>query len=231
MRIIIPSEPVDHGEIQVKSENIIHGLGVPGDHAEEYVLSLIDELIASCLQMCKPMVSASIFDHPEISRKEGILSLGQVTFNLNKVVTTALNKSTSVALFTATCGGETGAFSASLIKEGNALEGLIVDLIGSEIAEEAAEYVHGRLGAEMALMGLNVTNRYSPGYCNWPVSDQHKLFGLLNGNNSGIKLTDSSLMLPIKSVSGIIGIGHAVTFRGYSCRYCSMDQCLYRNRK
>jgi cobalamin-dependent methionine synthase I len=37
---------------------------------------------------------------------------------------------------------------------------------------------------------------------------QHKLFlALLKNYTCGISLTESSLMLPVKSVSGIIGLG------------------------
>ncbi len=231
MRIFIQSGSIPIEEIVVKRENILTGLSVPGDYTDEYLVSLIDDLSVQCKKMCRPTVSASIYDNPELSLSADMITIDSVIFNVHKIVASALHNSTSVALFTATCGEETGKYSARLIKEGSALEGLIVDLIGSEIAEEAAEYVHSRIGTAMALLGLNVTNRYSPGYCNWPVSDQQYLFRLLDGNNCGIRLTESSLMLPVKSVSGIIGIGHAVKFRGYTCSYCEMDHCIYRNRR
>ena len=56
-------------------------------------------------------------------------------------------------------------------------------------------------------LALNSTNRYSPGYCGWHVSEQHKFFAFLPQNYCGIELSDSALMKPVKSVSAIIGIG------------------------
>jgi hypothetical protein len=79
--------------------------------------------------------------------------------------------------------------------------------------------------------GMKITNRYSPGYCGWNVSEQHKLFSLLEDNYCGISLNESALMQPIKSVSGIIGIGEKVRFNKYTCNLCDQQNCLYRNSK
>ncbi len=136
-----------------------------------------------------------------------------------------------MALFIGTCGKEVENYSRQLMKEGHTLEGYIVDLIGSEIAENIAEYIHNEVEKDMASQGLKITNRYSPGYCKWPVSDQQQLFRLLGESNCGVNLTDSSLMIPVKSVSGIIGIGQEVENAGYSCDICETDHCIYRDKK
>lgn len=229
MRILINSEFISPALITVKRDNIVKALGVPDGHADNYLLSLIDELMAQCIEICKPLAAVSVFDKPEFSAGE--LVLQNVTFKLNKMVTSALRKSTAVAIFAGTSGAKTSELSADLLKNGHPLEGLIVDIIGSEIAEGLAEHIHLRIGSEMSDSGYRITNRYSPGYCNWPVSDQQKLFGLLDQNNCGIKLTDSSLMIPIKSVSGITGLGKDVINIGYTCAWCQADHCLYRDRK
>ena len=75
------------------------------------------------------------------------------------------------------------------------------------------------------------TNRYSPGYCGWHVSEQQKLFPLFPiAAPCGIRLTDSSLMVPIKSVSGVIGTGTNVRKLEYTCGLCTYENC-YRKRK
>lgn len=153
------------------------------------------------------------------------------SFHLNKMVCSALNNSTEVAFFICTCGGKVELYAKQLMKDGHTLEGLIVDLAGSEIAEGVADFIHKKIESDMAEYGLKITNRYSPGYCNWQVSEQQKLFSLLTENNCGVQLTTSSLMLPIKSVSGIVGIGKNVKNMGYSCAICETDHCLYRDKK
>jgi len=225
------SEAINPKLLTIKRENIVNSLGVPSDKADEYLTGLIDELIERCMQLCTPRAGITIYDNPFFSKENGTMIIKGTSFNLNRMVTSALSKSTYIAFFAGTCGEKTGEYSADFLKKGHGLEGLIVDLIGSEIAEGVAEYIHTRISSEMVTEGLSTTNRYSPGYCNWPVSDQHKLFMLLGGNNCGIKLTESSLMIPIKSVSGLVGLGKDVVNRGYACAWCDADHCLYRDKK
>ena len=46
---------------------------------------------------------------------------------------------------------------------------------------------------------------------------------------TGITINESCLMQPIKSVSGIIGIGDEVRKRSYGCDICNSTSCAYRN--
>jgi hypothetical protein len=47
----------------------------------------------------------------------------------------------------------------------------------------------------------------------------------------GVTLTDSSLMLPIKSVSGVIGVGPDVKKMDYTCGLCSFADCFRRKKR
>jgi len=47
-------------------------------------------------------------------------------------------------------------------------------------------------------------------------------------NHCGIKLSDSCLMDPIKSVSGVIGFGRNVKKTAYECQMCELETCIYR---
>jgi len=73
-----------------------------------------------------------------------------------------------------------------------------------------------------------VSNRFSPGYCTWDVSEQHKLFQLLPKEFCGVSLSDSALMQPIKSISGFIGIGKNITYNHYKCKFCTQKNCTYK---
>jgi len=106
-----------------------------------------------------------------------------------------------------------------------------VDVIGSSIVEAAMDLIHDDLENKMKDARLGITNRYSPGYCGWDVVEQQKLFGLLPQGFCGVSLSASSLMTPIKSISGIIGIGINAKRRAYTCNLCDDKNCLYRNKK
>jgi hypothetical protein len=217
--------------LHISEESILKSLGVPADKADDYLMGQIRKLTNQCIDISSPCASWSVFSNPQFINDTGTMKLGGKIFHLNKMVTSALGKSTEVAIFIGTCGKKVELYSKQLMKDGNSLEGYIVDLIGSDIAEGVADFIHKKIESNMANSGLTVTNRYSPGYCNWPVSDQQQLFQLLKENDCGIQLTPSSLMLPIKSVSGIIGAGKHVENTGYTCAICDVSQCLYRNKK
>lgn len=107
----------------------------------------------------------------------------------------------------------------------------VLDVIGSVIVEKAMDEIQKKLEDDMKLNGLGISDRFSPGYCDWNVSDQHKLFRLLPENFCGIRLSESSLMNPIKSVSGIIGLGENLKQLGYQCHWCNDPNCIYGKTK
>jgi anti-sigma F factor antagonist len=108
----------------------------------------------------------------------------------------------------------------------------IADAIGSIIAEKTADCMEIALDEYIRDRGWRHTNRFSPGYCGWHVSEQKKLFPLFpSAEPCGIRLTDSSLMLPIKSVSGVIGLGEDVRKLEYTCGLCTYDRCYRRKQR
>ena len=88
---------------------------------------------------------------------------------------------------------------------------------------------NAELEKEFGAKGLGISYPYSPGYCGWKVSDQQILFSLLPNQPCGVSLTASSLMCPIKSVSGVVGIGRQMTRQKYGCELCGKKDC-YKNR-
>ncbi len=152
-------------------------------------------------------------------------------FFVGKAVYHYLKSSDKIALFVCTAGKTVSDRSKYLMNKGDLLEGYVADVIGSTIVEKAMDVIHSELKKSLRLMNINCTNRYSPGYCNWDVAEQQKLFSFLPPNFCGITLTSSSLMIPVKSVSGIIGIGTNVTFQDYQCTSCNSNNCIYRGKK
>ncbi|RPI00292.1 MAG: hypothetical protein EHM64_17280, partial [Ignavibacteriae bacterium] len=55
-----------------------------------------------------------------------------------------------------------------------------------------------------------------------------KLFSFLPKRFCGVALTESALMIPIKSISGIIGVGEHVNYKPYFCDECGRKDCTYK---
>ncbi len=222
---------IDPQTIKINRRSIIKTIGLDNSHDIVFFEQLTDYLIEKCLEKSSPQACYRVIGDPVFIAGDWTLKLKNKIFNLNKMVYAAIKKSTMVAMFAGTCGPQIDEYSKNLMRNGDYPEGFIVDLIGSEIAESIAEIIHGKLEITMLESGLKVTNRYSPGYCNWNVIEQEILFSLLGRKPCNITLTNTSLMLPLKSVSGIIGVGAEVKKQDYDCWVCEDDNCLYRDKK
>lgn len=71
----------------------------------------------------------------------------------------------------------------------------------------------------------NPAYRFCPGYGGSSILDIRPLYEILNASKIGIELTKSCLMLPQKSMIGIIKLGKSIK----SCNNCIMEQdCEYK---
>lgn len=203
---------------------------LPGT-APEPVTDLIEELSDELRTAGEARAEYIIFDHVMLDQAGRTVDIEGVILNVKPIVFSQLRYSESAALFICTAGQKVGERSRQSMKEGDLLRGYVYDVLGSEIAEGAADKMQDAMRAAMAATGMSITNRFSPGYCGWDVAEQHKLFSFFPANYCGITLTDSALMNPVKSVSGIIGIGSKVKHEPYRCRQCDDKNCIYRGRK
>ena len=200
----------------------------PGQELQDtYTRELLDQCIDRALSVMEPRGGYVRFPKLETGSEDGIAIEG-TRFSTGRTIGKLMRNAESFVFFAVTAGAGPEGLSAELIRSGQYPEGFMVDMVASAIAESVAGLLHDHI-RELALEeGNKITNRYSPGYCGWEVTEQQKVFGILPAEPCGITLSESSLMNPIKSVSGMIGIGKEVAFRDYTCELCAMKDCLYR---
>jgi len=108
------------------------------------------------------------------------------------------------------------------------LEKYYLDKIGNIALSEARNHLEEHLCSRFALDGLSFM---SPGSLeDWPIEEQRPLFSILKGAevSIGVNLTESLLMIPKKSVSGIY-FPTEVTF--HSCQLCPRQNCEGRKAR
>jgi len=200
----------------------------PGD-APEPIPGLIEEIHAELQKRISIRGGFLVVDKPLVNQQEQTIECAGAVFSTGKIVTGMLRKAKKCAFFICTAGEGIQTWAAECNREGDILRAYVIDVFGSELAEAGAEKMHTLIGAEAGNYGMKVSNRYSPGYCGWPVHDQQVLFSLFPENYCDITLSPSSLMDPIKSVSGIIGLGPEMKRQPYTCHLCGDKNCIYRN--
>ena len=213
--------------ITVHPEEVLSLLGNSGEELDQHTLDLVTLYISECKEIMFPQGGYSCFEALTPGTKDEIEIEG-FRFRTGKIINKMLRKAEAYAFFVTTAGPGPEALARTLMEQDQYLEAYIVDLVGSIIVDSVADQVQEHIRIMAASRGMQITNRYSPGYCSWNVDEQQKLFSLMPDGCCGITLSDSSLMSPIKSVSGIIGLGTSVEFRDYTCEICPMEDCIFR---
>ena len=219
------------GEIDVDLRLIEDTLGFGEGGDLEIVDSLMPEILKEPELFCNIRAEYRIIDNIEFVSSDKSLNINDINFNINPTIYSSLKKAGSLAVFICTAGEEIVSRARKALAEGDPLMGYIYDLTGSIMVEAAAARMQDELEKSLLAEGNRITNRYGPGYCGWDVSEQRKLFMLFPDNFCGIRLTDSALMNPVKSLSGIIGIGPDVRFNPNRCSLCDMKDCSFRKHK
>ncbi len=218
----------DFNDLKISASQIEEVIGYKEGEERELVTELIKELLKESHEISNIKAQYNIFPVAQFDNDNKLIEINNITFNIKKIVFQQIKKSDSVALFLCTAGEHIGIMSRKAVQSKDLLKGYIYDVIGSEIVEAAADLMQDELEKSVVSEGKKITNRYSPGYCGWDVAEQFKLFQLLPENYCGIRLTESALMDPVKSISGIIGIGKKVRYNPYTCRMCELKNCIYR---
>jgi len=218
---------IDKTRIRIDPLEMLRLLGEQQGIIETHTRSLVEQYMAECLLISSPAGAFVLVEALDSASLEEITIPG-LTFNSGKIIHKMLRYSEKYALFQVTAGPEPEKLARTLITEGNYLEGYIVDLVASALVDSVADQIQEQVRNMAKESNLRITNRYSPGYCSWNVEEQQKLFSLFPEGCWGISLTESSLMTPVKSISGIIGMGTKVKYRDYTCEICPMLNCQFR---
>jgi len=216
-------------KLTIDPETIPAVLGY-GDNVPPFIYQTIEDVLSQAAHRCEIQGGTLTPDSFYIDEKNGCCKLGSVVFAPGKIICKQLYRAEFIIILVCTIGQGMENWADQLIREGDGVTGYIVDAVASNIVDSAADFIQQQLGVEYRHRGCNCSNCFSPGYCGWDVSEQHKLFSLLPPHFCGIRLTSNALMIPIKSISGIVGVGAEVHKLDTTCGFCEKLDCLYRKR-
>jgi len=183
---------------------------------------IVEKLLSSAVEgiQCKAAFRSAYVD----ARSENGVVVDGVTFN-SRVLRHNLDGVGRVFPFVLTAGK---AFDELVDGHGDVLEKYLLDEIGNMALRDARRRFEQHVRSTFALEKISCM---APGSLeDWPIEQQRALFALLPGVESviGVRLTDSLLMLPRKSISGIY-FPSEVTF--FSCQLCPRDRCDARKAR
>lgn len=218
-----------HSDLKLDDRQLCEHLQIASGSSE-------DELFQSTIENLKDELDGytginggyKIFPIECIDKKEGIIKINNTSIYPGRKIVTYLGRCNYLCIFICTAGDFFTLKAKEYFEKSDYLDSYIADILGTFTVESAMDLIQNKLLTNVRENDLSITNRYSPGYCGWPLNEQQILFSLLGSTPTDITLTDSSLMIPVKSVSGIIGIGHNVMKGKYECDLCNFPGCNYR---
>jgi hypothetical protein len=201
--------PLDSIRVAPHRDVALRRQGVPDGHpVSDLVAGLVDKAISLYESLTQPK---GIIAEISLSDFEQVLD-GEGRNDLPAPLQGIVKEADGLALFAATLGDPVSAKIQELFKENDPATACMLDAIASDRAETAATLVAEAFLDSLLRKGeVDSAVRvlpYSPGYCGWHITGQRKLFAFLNPERIGITLNASCLMSPIKSVSGVLVVGH-----------------------
>jgi len=218
--------------IDVDKNEVCRYLGY-GDNARAIspsVSSLIDSQIARAYGLIKPAYTC------EIKAVEGVQGQkvfveGSLVFT-GKTVSYVLSDCKKVAIFLLTIGGDLDKEVSRLIRTGEVLKATVLDAVGTGAVAATACQVEGGIEKIAGADGFQATRGYSPGQCEWDISEQEVIFRAVDSAVLGVRLTESMVMVPLKSLAGVIGIGKFDEAKPPPCLMCSRrESCVYERAR
>ncbi len=199
-------------EAKIKKKLMING--------QQYE-TLFKEMIVEAKEIAKPR---AIYQEYTVAKKgEEYIVIDGIKF-VSKILRKNLDSAERVIVYVLTVGQEIADWAEN---KKDLLLSYWADEIQKEILNSAASNIYHKLDQLLTHHGKNVSEMNPGSLPDWPIEEQKKLFSLLGNVRSGIgvELTDSYLMLPAKSVSGI-KFPLASSFE--NCALCQREDCPNR---
>ncbi|MCK4461190.1 MAG: hypothetical protein KAW46_05265 [candidate division Zixibacteria bacterium] len=224
---------IEAKEITPSTEDILKQQGVPpGVALDEPTLTAAREAIALWEHLSQPV---GIFMEIPI-REFAQVYIGDGRNEPETPLPNIYQRADALALFAVTVGHDVEQEIRRLFETNEFPLGAMLDAAASVSAEKAVDVAQnkfqeylgngGRWGRSKGVMP------FSPGYCGWHVSGQRALFDTLHPEEIGIALSDSYLMQPLKSISGVLVAGPKDIFQFDDdfpfCSECATRSCRER---
>ena len=184
-------------------------------------IELISELFEAAKKIAKPKVLYREAYVEQISGK--CVTIDSVNFE-SEVLAKNLAGIHRVFAYVCTCGTEVDDWSH---QEGDYVVSLWLDMIKEMFLFDANAYFRNYLKSALQTEKLSSVNPGSGDLENWPISQQRLLFGMIGDvkGQIGVTLSDSFLMSPIKSTSGLL---YQSETEFVNCALCRRENCVGR---
>jgi hypothetical protein len=213
----------------INRDEVLRYLHYKGQEIPPEINDMLADAEAEILQTAEPRFVYGIFDLNKNTKTEITLQGTGLTLpghDMQKL----LHDSASCLLLAATIGKAID----DLIRRTELKDmskALILDACASSAVENLCDQMQNKLTQQLAKQQLFLTDRFSPGYGDLPITCQKQFCATLDCTRRiGLSVSANGLLIPRKSVTAIIGLADKPqAHRGRSCDTCNMAAtCPFR---
>ena len=206
---------IENIPVKLDADDLVKGLRIRRN--VDYMRDKLDSLIETIALVMNPKALYSVSFVDKIEGDQ--VTIGDTVFT-SKVVRMNLEQVGRVFPYIVTAGSELDAVELS-----KGQSAMLLDQVKTVVVSKAYQYLSAHPAEKY---GIKRLSSVPPGKLDeWPITQQRELFSLFGDNvgRIGVRLTHTCLMVPVKTVSGLLFPSEA----GFeSCELCSREKCMGR---
>ena len=225
---------VDKFSVSVTAAEFL-GFQMHGKEANPAILKDAESAIGAARGLIQPTIIYHLYD--VVSRDNGVVSISSEETGVSGALhigenASLLDKAKKVMISVYTIGPELEKKAGHLSNGDDFMAGYMLDSAGLVFLRKVGDVSREIAEKEAAERNWGVGQSLSPGSLKgWDVSGQDELVRYVDAEKIGIMLNKSGFLVPLKSVSHIVGMGPEFTSRkvGSICHLCDLYKtCPYR---
>lgn len=163
---------------------------------------------------------------------EGRINLENgLCLEINNSMLNLLKGTSYLAFGLSTIGNHLEEKVAELFAQNEYPKAIALDAVGTVASKFLSNYIKSLICQEAKEQNFQTTKHFIPGTTEWDISQQKNIFEIIPADKIGVRLTESYMMIPKKSLSWVIGIGKEIIITSKendSCKICLAENCQFR---
>jgi hypothetical protein len=194
--------------------------------------AIIEELLEGAANdgLLEPIIAYEIYPIIEINEHKTRLQ-GDCVLE-GSLISSAFSRASELAIVVCTIGLKLERAVTKHFERKELLKGLLLDGIGSATMDSLCQHICQLMSNLASEQDYEASSPLNPGMPGFPMSEQWNLFHLVPAREINVSLTSSGMMIPRKSVSMVIGIGHDMKTwtQAEKCAKCTLTKtCAYKH--
>ena len=221
-----------HLELEIGVDDVLRGQGADPMIVRKrspHLITVAERAIQEGLLLIQPSVCYREYRLQDVWHERLIFVSGEHLSG--KLVARHLAAAQRIAIILCTIGDRLEKRSAE-VWASDMVYSMALDGVGTAAVEALSAAACQYLSQQAESQGLQASIPISPGMIDWSVGEgQEQIFRLLEGEQAGVILTESFLMIPRKSATMVVGIGPNFITDGRACDFCNMrNKCRYQDQ-